>query len=674
MGAKGEGSDLVALLEKLQSDGSNERLNQVHRNLESRVMRLTDQLNSVVHERRALQLKNRRVNGSIKLAELEVPEEQSLAGLDLNSPSSPFATQEESLILQESTLRSLQTSLPAGPSTMTVGTFEAQKVRIQNTIELQLDKALEEERLGMTYKQVLRRMKDELTVLKKNAEDMRRAVEEYGNAMQQEKLRLRAALQSRREAHALWQDVVRIRDEGRNVWTNKIHARERVADMTARDREGMEHSRAEREKARKRAQALARRELQVMTTAKLSDGKVPFEGPKRDGEIVGATEEQLAVRDLRQQQHNEEMLGGAGLGIAPAKAEVSTAVRARQAAAMKSMETLDAFMREVHARDVNELIEKLFSMLDKGAAAKAQSESLEGRLVNLQDDMRGLAAERDAERLRIEGLQGADREQVDAMRGRVDQAAARLTRARRSMVRAEQGLSQVLMGVRLLARRIESIVAPEALPDGELDAATLIAIQSSRRSKRHLTTVAEDDTDGEAAVVEDLAGIDEVVEAVRESWERLEGRVRLVVETEWPSAPTSDPRLTESEIEEARKTRSQSYAGVGRASRPVLPGSDSRPDSAQTAESGPKEEGQDSPSEKPAPKLVKSAKSFNAQVLALVPSAPKPQDPNAAKILKTRSRLVKHQQEYKQDINVRIRLKSRGSDHSDEEEDSIPPG
>lgn len=43
-------------------------------------MRLTDQLNSVVHERRALQLKNRRVNGSIKLAELEVPEEQSLAG------------------------------------------------------------------------------------------------------------------------------------------------------------------------------------------------------------------------------------------------------------------------------------------------------------------------------------------------------------------------------------------------------------------------------------------------------------------------------------------------------------------------------------------------------------------------------------------------------------------
>lgn len=423
--------------------------------------------------------------------------------------------------------------------------------------------ALEEERLGMTYKQVLRRMKDELTVLKKNAEDMRRAVEEYGNAMQQEKLRrvdcveshrklrrgaartrqwqwewaagqpaptlasapcrrLRAALQSRREAHALWQDVVRIRDEGRNVWTNKIHARERVADMTARDREGMEHSRAEREKARKRAQALARRELQVMTTAKLSDGKVPFEGPKRDGEIVGATEEQLAVRDLRQQQHNEEMLGGAGLGIAPAKAEVSTAVRARQAAAMKSMETLDAFMREVHARDVNELIEKLFSMLDKGAAAKAQSESLEGRLVNLQDDMRGLAAERDAERLRIEGLQGADREQVDAMRGRVDQAAARLTRARRSMVRAEQGLSQVLMGVRLLARRIESIVAPEALPDGELDAATLIAIQSSRRSKRHLTTVAEDDTDGEAAVVEDLAGIDEVVEAVRESWERLE--------------------------------------------------------------------------------------------------------------------------------------------------------
>ena len=65
---------------QLQSDGSNERLNQVHRNLESRVMRLTDQLNSVVHERRALQLKNRRVNGSIKLAELEVPEEQSLAG------------------------------------------------------------------------------------------------------------------------------------------------------------------------------------------------------------------------------------------------------------------------------------------------------------------------------------------------------------------------------------------------------------------------------------------------------------------------------------------------------------------------------------------------------------------------------------------------------------------
>lgn len=421
--------------------------------------------------------------------------------------------------------------------------------------------------MGLTYKQVLRRMKDELTVLKKSAEDMRGAVDEFDSAMQQEKLRLRSAMQSRREALSLWQDVQRIREESRNVWLQKIQARERVAENTTKEREALEHSMEERDRSRKRAHLMAKREAQVAAAAKLSEGKVPFHGPG-SREAPGVSEEQMVVRELRQAHHQEEMMGGAHGMIANQRTEVHGAVRQRQAAAQHAIETLEGFMREVQVAGLEELFAKLKALEEKGVAAQAQRDKLEAEVLDLQEQVKELGVERDAERLRLEGMPGTGRDVSQGLERQVESATGRLGRSRLALVRAEQSLAQVLMGLRLLTRRIESVIDPGAA-DPTVDAQTLMRMSSQRPTTKHLDVVPEGSENG-AEEPDDEAG--QVVEAVREAWQGLEVSaaaprvaLRLSARAESTRLVHSGRRPTRLSAEATIATRVETFAGAGQA-------------------------------------------------------------------------------------------------------------
>jgi len=570
--------------------------------MESRVLKLTDQLNALMDQRKDKTLKANKLNKNLAVATMEA-QDSAATGLGMSQVSLGSFAAEDSYLGPEQTLggqSSYQTLGGGGltSSQMTMGGFEAQKARIQSTIELQLDKALEEERVGMTYKQVLRRMKEELTVLKKSAEDMRGAVDEFNNAMQSEKMRLRGAMQSRREALGLWQQVQDIREESKSLWMDKIRARERVVDTSGKEKEKLETEAYERDLAKKRSAFARRKSYEMSAVMRFSEGKVPFTSGPNAKQGAGMTEEQAAVRDLRNQHAEDEMLGRKSRG--ELSNQQASEVAQRQFEAMQDMEHLQAFMREVQVADVDELIAKLDGLQHKQEGAAASRDRLEDQVFRMQEELKALWRERDAEKLRVHGLGTGAKEGQEEVNSSLEQAQGRVQRERLALVRSEQSLSRVLMGVRLLTRRIEGILMPGA-PPAKLDPA-LVSL-SQRRLAVPPPELEEEDSEDHS---------DEVVAAVKESWDTLLGRVDMVLarEKDWAPAPGGEaPAAGGGEAELAAEGAAEEAAGEGA-------GAGAGPQAKAGAD-----EGKDAPGDAPAESAGEEGAAEAARSRSRLPSA-----------------------------------------------------
>lgn len=150
-------------------------------------------------------------------------------------------------------------------------------------------------------------------------------------------------------------------------------------------------------------------------------------------------------------------------------------------------------------------------------------------------------------------------------------------------------------------------------------------------------------------------------------WRRSQERVKLVLETEWPEAPRDDPRLTEDEVGRVKR-RTKTHVGV-----PGLEGDGQRPRFAPSSRPG-SSESQDHVI--PERKISTSGgerqktRSMSFKVEAQrAPSRKEKQDSKTARLLKTRSKLIRSQQQYEAKANVRILADLQSEDEDDEEEE-----
>ena len=420
----------------MKSNSSAERLLMVHRELEIRVLKLTDQLNVAMHQRLVGEGKIKKLNEQLAINGHELAGthdaaveadlmESSLATLGQSgSPSkATLAAHTASMMsMSHGGAGASQANLSSYPSRRSLTTMgsttsvgdpalvdEATRARIQHSIEAQALKALEEEQMGLTYKQVLRRIKGELTLLKKSAEDMRSAVDEYNEAMKAEELRLVQATQNRREAMSLWHEVQQIRQDSLAVWDQKLIGRSQVADATAKEREALELEITAALRARARE---ARRQAQIAA------GLIPDdEDAKEDADA--------------QEQPSEEM--------------------------MEEMNAFDAFLRETKLEAGHLLLDRFVDMRSKSMDAEDASMHLQAKVIQLQEEIKDLLVERDAEKLRLAGAKGssADTEEINL---KIRKARTTTSKSQRFVVQTEEVLSGVSLGIKLMSARLEQVL------------------------------------------------------------------------------------------------------------------------------------------------------------------------------------------------------------------------
>ncbi|CAG9463582.1 unnamed protein product [Pedinophyceae sp. YPF-701] len=631
---------LADILDKLRADQAPGSIEQICRSQEARCLKLKGQLNKAIARRKAKVEHLKKVRAQLGLLDKETLDESEVASR-LAEPSSSFigGAMDSELDLDMSfgaSKMDLQPSTLGGASAISATnvSYETQKARIQNSIEMQLFKAMEEERLGKSYKQIHRRLKDELTILKKSADDIKTAVEDYQDAMEQERLRLRSANQSRREAVNLWKEVNRVKEESAKLWQHKMSARERVAEKVIKERTELENRAMEREKARRRAQIQQKR-TQTGKHSQAAHAEQAQRGAAAESE--GALEPGDPVAELAAQ----------GDKLDP-KVKASVEVYEKMQHLMRGMKVAD--------EGPDSLYNKMTDMQDKGATAKEQAAALEATLNDRNEVLRGLTKERDALRLEAAGGDVKGLEELKQREDEVAQASASAARVQRQMSRLEATLAQVLLGIRLLGGRVDQVL-PEVMRD----------YVDQKDFKPDLGTVDENsDRPGSKGVDGDDTRL---AEEVSTAWKRLQERIEMVIAAEWPKAKPSDlPAEINADLAKSA-SRQRLMSG---ASRQHL---ESEPSEAQSGKGSPlpgKEASKASltrgEEERKSLRVMRANRSMSSASLKKRLGIPgqHPSDPNNKVILRTRSKLRSVQQEGMKH-NIRIKLEGESDESSEEE-------
>jgi len=150
-------NDLLEILKADQTPGGIEIIN---KSLEQRCLKSKGHLNQMVAVRKRSADKLRKLRAQLGLLDREIMDESEIASR-LPEPSTSFlsnAMDSELDLAMSSSFSKVETTVlgDTSGSLMNPVSYEAQKSRIQQNIELQLYKAMEEERIGQSYKHIYR--------------------------------------------------------------------------------------------------------------------------------------------------------------------------------------------------------------------------------------------------------------------------------------------------------------------------------------------------------------------------------------------------------------------------------------------------------------------------------------------------------------------------------------